>query len=99
MLISSNSYSIPQASYSKPQATPPSIATLAPGDVYVPSEPNAFSLGVSGAFLGMAAGGGTAIAVSQLANGFGGAALATGLVVAGGIGGAILGSHALEWLK
>jgi len=95
MLISTNSRpAIANHNFVRPEAAESNVTFLAPGDVYVPSEPNAVSVGASGVALGALAGGG----LSLLANsfGFGGAALTVGLLVAGGIGGGYVATKAFE---
>jgi hypothetical protein len=94
MLISSNRPAVSHNTFVRPPASDSNVTLLAPGDVYVPSEPNAVSAGASGAALGALAGGG----LSLLANNFGlgGAALTVGLIVAGGIGGGYAAVKAFE---
>lgn len=94
MLISTNRHAVSYPSFTAPRADQSKVTLLAPGDVYVPSEPNAVSFGASGAALGALAGGGLSLLAGNL--GFGGAALTLGLVLAGGVGGAFAGVQAFE---
>jgi hypothetical protein len=96
MLISSNRPAISNSNFVRPQANPESVTYLAPGDVYVPSEPNVVSSTASGAALGTLVGAGGAALLNNLTGGFGGAALAVGLVIAGGVGGGFLGKSLFE---
>lgn len=84
-----SNYSAP----ARPKAETKSDYTfLAPGDAYVPSQPNAISVAASGSVLGALAGGG----IAALLDGFGGVGVAVGLVVAGGIAGGYGATKAFE---
>ena len=97
MLISNSLPAITHNNFARSKTTnAESVTLLAPGDVYVPSQPNEVSVTASGGALGLLAGGGAAALINNLTGGFGGAALAVGLVVAGGIGGAVLGNKAYQ---
>jgi hypothetical protein len=93
MLISSTQNSaISSSSYARPKAGSESATNLAPGDVYLPSEPSSFGFAASGTAVGMLLGGGVA-ALTNNVFGLGGTALAVGLVVAGGITGGLLATR------
>lgn len=84
-----SNYSAP----ARPQAEASTDYTfLAPGDAYVPSQPNAVSVAASGTVLGALAGGG----IAALLDGFGGVGVAVGLIVAGGIAGGFGATKAFE---
>lgn len=83
----------------KSSALSSNIQTLAPGDVYVPSQPNAPSLIASGAGLGAIAGLGLAAVATQSLQGIASTALGAGIVVATAIGGGFLANMLAESVK
>ncbi len=85
MLISTNRPAVVNSSFVRPKTEASNVTLLAPGDVYVPSEPNAVSVGASGIALGAMVGGGLSLLASNF--GLGSAALTVGLLAAGGVGG------------
>jgi hypothetical protein len=97
MLISSARPAFTNFPVARPKADDSSVTLLAPGDAYVPSEPNAFSVGASGVALGALAGGGLAAVANSF--GLGGSALAVGLIVAGGVGGGLAAAKAYEAMQ
>ncbi len=88
MLISTQTPVFSSLNHARPKTASESVTFLAPGDVYVPSEPSSFGVGASGTAIGMLLGGGAA-ALSDSVFGLGGTALAIGFVVAGGIVGGL----------
>lgn len=94
MLISTNRPAVITPNFVRPKADESNVTFLAPGDVYVPSEPNAISAGASGAAMGALVGGG----LSMLANiyGLGSAGLTIGLIAAGGVGGGFAAAKLFE---
>lgn len=85
MLISTNRPAVMNTNFVRPKADESNVTFLAPGDVYVPSEPNAVSAGASGVALGALVGGGLSLLAGNF--GLGSAALTVGLIAAGGVGG------------
>lgn len=94
MLISTHRPAVLNPSFARPKAEESNVTFLAPGDAYVPSEPNIVSAGASGAAMGALIGGG----LSFLANvyGMGSAALTLGLIAAGGVGGGFAAAKLFE---